>query len=82
MTTPGHHAHDTFSPPVRRCDILIGVNAVKHRSMSWDPAVLLKVLIATFAIVLVPVALGGCNTIEGAGEDISAGGEAIDDAAD
>lgn len=26
--------------------------------------------------------IGGCNTIEGAGEDIEATGEAIDDAAD
>lgn len=55
---------------------------MKHRIMSWDPSVLLKVVVATFAIALVPVALGGCNTLEGAGEDIEAGGEAIGDAAD
>lgn len=28
------------------------------------------------------VALAGCNTLKGAGEDIEAGGEAIQDAAD
>ena len=31
---------------------------------------------------LVTVSLAGCNTIEGAGEDIEAGGEAIEEAAE
>jgi len=37
-----------------------------------------------FALVLllVPVALAGCNTIEGAGKDIQKGGRVIEDAAD
>jgi predicted small secreted protein len=34
-------------------------------------------LLAVFAVVLV-----GCNTMEGMGEDIEAGGEAIEDAAE
>lgn len=38
-----------------------------------------------FAITLLAAFVGGlaaCNTMEGAGEDISAGGDAIEDAAD
>lgn len=34
------------------------------------------------ALCITPVALSGCNTVEGAGEDISAGGDAIDRAAE
>ncbi|MBN1362173.1 MAG: entericidin A/B family lipoprotein [Sedimentisphaerales bacterium] len=34
------------------------------------------------ALMLGSVALTGCNTVRGAGEDIEAGGEAIQDAAD
>lgn len=34
------------------------------------------------ALCITPLALSGCNTIEGAGEDISAGGDAIDRAAE
>ena len=42
-------------------------------------------MIQTLLILLVGTAafaLAGCNTIEGAGEDIEAGGDAIQDAAD
>lgn len=38
------------------------------------------VVVATLAFV--PLTLTACNTVEGAGEDIRAGGEAIDDAAE
>lgn len=34
------------------------------------------------AALLAAMALGGCNTMEGAGQDIQEGGEAIEDAAD
>ncbi|RKQ95860.1 putative small secreted protein [Kushneria sinocarnis] len=33
-------------------------------------------------LLLSGVAMSGCNTMEGAGEDISQGGEQIEDAAD
>lgn len=35
-----------------------------------------------FTTMLLVVTLTGCNTLEGAGEDIEAGGEAVQDAAD
>jgi len=41
--------------------------------------------LSRFFILLGLIAFGapvGCNTIEGAGEDVEAAGEAIDDAAD
>ncbi len=38
------------------------------------------ILIALFA--LLPLALTACNTVEGMGEDITAGGRAIDRAAE
>lgn len=34
-----------------------------------------------FTTMLLVVTLSGCNTIEGAGQDIEEGGEAIEDAA-
>ena len=34
------------------------------------------------ALLCLMVALGGCNTIEGAGKDIKAGGQAIEKAAE
>ena len=33
------------------------------------------------ALLLVAVAIAGCNTIQGAGKDIEKGGEAVQDAA-
>lgn len=38
------------------------------------------ILIALFA--LMPVALSACNTVQGVGQDITAGGRAIDRAAE
>jgi predicted small secreted protein len=34
------------------------------------------------ALGLCPILVVGCNTVEGAGEDIEAGGDAIEDAAE
>jgi entericidin B len=34
------------------------------------------------ALAIGAIALGGCNTVEGAGKDIKAGGQAIEKAAD
>ena len=39
-----------------------------------------KLLYAGLLLIAVPVA--GCNTVEGAGEDIESAGDAIEDAAD
>ncbi len=39
-------------------------------------------LLAGAIVTLALTALGGCNTTEGAGRDIEAAGEAIQDAAD
>lgn len=41
----------------------------------------MKVLIATF-FSLVFLTLGGCNTVDGFGEDVENTGEAIEDTAD
>lgn len=40
-----------------------------------------KRMIVNFTTMLLVVMLSGCNTIEGAGQDIEAGGEAVEDAA-
>jgi len=37
---------------------------------------------ATLCVSFIPLALSGCNTTEGVGEDIEAAGDAIEDAAD
>jgi predicted small secreted protein len=43
----------------------------------------LRLYLVLAALAIAPlVALAGCNTMEGLGEDISAGGEALQDAAD
>jgi predicted small secreted protein len=39
-------------------------------------------LITTFTLVIVTMLMAGCNTIEGMGKDIEAGGEKIQDTAD
>ena len=39
-------------------------------------------LVGVLLLVLAPVVLTACNTVEGAGEDIEAAGDAINDAAD
>lgn len=44
------------------------------------PRALLRVIAAAAGVAA--LAMVGCNTIEGAGEDIEAGGDAIDDAAE
>ncbi len=62
-----------------RCDAPVTAPAPRDRRLT-----------ATILSVLLPVALagglgaglGGCNTVEGVGEDVEAGGEALDDAAD
>lgn len=41
-----------------------------------------KRLMTLAAVLMLGVAIAGCNTMEGAGEDIEEGGEAIEDAAD
>lgn len=49
-------------------------------SNSWtDRLVLIAALCSALAV---PLALTGCNTTEGVGEDISEAGEALDDAAE
>lgn len=39
-----------------------------------------KIIIALFALAAIP-ALAACNTIEGIGKDVRAGGKAVEDAA-
>jgi len=46
------------------------------------PALILSLLLPVALGTGAAVGLGGCNTVEGAGEDIEAGGGAIDEAAD
>ena len=43
---------------------------------------LLKRLCLAFVLMLGGLSLASCNTLEGAGEDVEAGGEAVQDAAD
>ncbi len=43
---------------------------------------IVRVAVATLALAFVAVALSACNTVEGAGEDIEKGGEALQRAAD
>lgn len=43
---------------------------------------MIRVTSVLLVLLLGAVILSGCNTIEGAGEDIQRGGEAIEDAAD
>ncbi len=54
-----------------------------HRT-SWKNGLKdgLLVLAATLFAAATPLALTGCNTTEGAGEDIEAAGDAIEDAAE
>lgn len=40
-----------------------------------------KVIALSFALLMTAGALAGCNTIQGAGEDVERGGEAVQDAA-
>ncbi|MCG7601403.1 entericidin A/B family lipoprotein [Halomonas sp. McH1-25] len=40
-----------------------------------------KIWTLTFALLMAATVLTGCNTLEGAGEDIEQGGEEIQDAA-
>lgn len=47
-----------------------------------DGKALLNRKTALLALVLATLGLGACNTIEGAGQDIGAAGEAIEDTAD
>ncbi|WP_316015075.1 entericidin A/B family lipoprotein [Roseobacter sp. HKCCA0434] len=42
---------------------------------------MMKIVKFVPALALAAAVLAGCNTIEGAGEDVEAGGEAIQDAA-
>lgn len=42
----------------------------------------LTALMLALSALAVPIVLSGCNTMEGAGEDIQEGGEAVQDAAD
>lgn len=42
----------------------------------------MKKLILTGLLMLVPVALSACNTVEGMGQDMKQGGAAIEKAAD
>lgn len=42
----------------------------------------LQHLFWTMCFIVASIVVAGCNTIGGAGEDIQAGGEAIEDAAD
>lgn len=37
----------------------------------------MKKLLLAFAFLLLPVALSACNTVEGVGQDISAGARAV-----
>lgn len=41
----------------------------------------MRILLSTLAICAVSLFLNACNTVEGAGEDIQAGGEGISNAA-
>lgn len=41
-----------------------------------------KAALAALALILAGGALTACNTVRGAGQDIEAGGEAIEDAAE
>lgn len=41
-----------------------------------------RCLICIMVALMVSCVVAGCNTVEGAGRDIEAGGEAIQDAAD
>ncbi len=43
---------------------------------------LIKKICVFVTAVTLAIAASGCNTLEGAGEDIQSGGEAIEDAAD
>ncbi len=40
-----------------------------------------RAIVVTFALIL-PMLVGACNTMQGAGEDLSAGGHAITNSAD
>ncbi len=37
----------------------------------------MKVLLALIALMITPIALSGCNTVEGIGRDIESAGESI-----
>lgn len=39
-------------------------------------------VLATAAVALLPLALAACNTMEGVGEDVSATGQALEEAAE
>ncbi len=41
-----------------------------------------KAIALSFALLMAVGALTGCNTIEGAGEDVERGGQAVQDAAE
>ena len=41
----------------------------------------MRILLSLFAVLAVATTLSACNTIEGAGQDISKGGQAISGAA-
>ena len=41
-----------------------------------------KVLRTAFFVLVMGASIGGCATVEGAGEDIESAGDAIEDAAD
>ena len=66
------------------------MNDERHDATATVPTPRDRRLTAAVLSVLLPVALAGglgaglagCNTVEGVGEDIEAGGEALDDAAD
>ncbi|QJQ95005.1 MULTISPECIES: entericidin A/B family lipoprotein [Halomonadaceae] len=40
-----------------------------------------KIIALSFALLVTAGALAGCNTMEGAGQDVERGGEAVQDAA-
>lgn len=40
-----------------------------------------KAIALSFALLMTAAALAGCNTIDGAGQDVERGGEAVQDAA-
>jgi entericidin B len=54
----------------------------KHRRLDLMHARYFSALLALLAALALGPALSACNTIAGAGEDISAGGQAIEGAAE
>jgi predicted small secreted protein len=72
---PSCTSRDGDTPPATQ-----ETGTMKDKNANSHPELLTALIIASLATA--SLALSGCNTTEGVGEDISAAGDALDDAAE